>query len=281
MCRFRCRIVASLFCLDKHSPKGSCHLDESSMSHTLAQNNLCEFWCGMHLTCKNTPVTPDRKDLKIRSEKDQEDSLSKPLLDATYPSEPNRYLLDRLRQLCSEKRKRESRNQLFDMPVLGLADCHSRRLENWKLTAKLFQTSAGTSRWSAWISYGHHRELRWAQLYGPSVPPCMRLKKSELEVLHLFRRFLSHTPTHTHTRDTYCNDLWITSYTLSDCMQIGVWLRVCLILRLATLPWAKLRRRNEDQSGCRTTMLCFILSLSISSNVSWCYLRAMASAGPG
>ena len=29
-------------------------------THTLAQNNHCEFWCGMHLTCKNTPITPDR-----------------------------------------------------------------------------------------------------------------------------------------------------------------------------------------------------------------------------
>ena len=24
------------------------------MNHTLAQNNLCEFWCGMQRTCKNT-----------------------------------------------------------------------------------------------------------------------------------------------------------------------------------------------------------------------------------
>ena len=46
--------------LERYSPKGSCHLDESSMSHTLAQNCHCEFCCGMHLPCKNTPVTPDR-----------------------------------------------------------------------------------------------------------------------------------------------------------------------------------------------------------------------------
>ena len=29
-------------------------------THTLAQNCHCEFCCGMHLPCKNTPVTPDR-----------------------------------------------------------------------------------------------------------------------------------------------------------------------------------------------------------------------------
>ena len=46
--------------LERYSPKGSCHLDESSMSHTLAQNCHCEFCCGVHLTCKNNPTTPDR-----------------------------------------------------------------------------------------------------------------------------------------------------------------------------------------------------------------------------
>ena len=40
--------------LARYSPKGSCHLDKSSMSHTLAQNCHCEFCCEMHLTCKNT-----------------------------------------------------------------------------------------------------------------------------------------------------------------------------------------------------------------------------------
>ena len=30
-------------------------------TRTLAQNCNCEFCCGVHLTCKNNPVTPDRK----------------------------------------------------------------------------------------------------------------------------------------------------------------------------------------------------------------------------
>ena len=66
----------SILCLDKHSPKGSCHLDESSMNHTLAQKHLCEFWCGMHLTCKNTPVKPDRRNWMTRSERLCEENLS-------------------------------------------------------------------------------------------------------------------------------------------------------------------------------------------------------------
>ena len=59
-CKFRDQIEDSLSYLERYSPKGSWHDDESSMNHTLAQNNLCEFWCGMHLTCKNTPIIPDR-----------------------------------------------------------------------------------------------------------------------------------------------------------------------------------------------------------------------------
>ena len=54
-CNFRHQVVASTLCLDKHSPRGSCHLDESSMNHTLAQNSHCKFWCEMHRTCKKHP----------------------------------------------------------------------------------------------------------------------------------------------------------------------------------------------------------------------------------
>ena len=55
--------------LERYSPKGSCHHDESSMNHALAQNNHCEFWCGMHLTCKSIPIIPDRNGSVKRPEK--------------------------------------------------------------------------------------------------------------------------------------------------------------------------------------------------------------------
>ena len=55
--------------LERYSPKGSCHHDESSMSHTLAQNCHCEFCCGMHLTCKNTPIAPDKNGSVKRPDK--------------------------------------------------------------------------------------------------------------------------------------------------------------------------------------------------------------------
>ena len=41
----------------------------TSKVHTLAQNCHCEFCCRMHLTCKNTPVTPDRNGSVKRPEK--------------------------------------------------------------------------------------------------------------------------------------------------------------------------------------------------------------------
>ena len=43
MCEFREQVVVSLSCVDKHSSRGSCHRDESSMNHTLAQKHLIEL----------------------------------------------------------------------------------------------------------------------------------------------------------------------------------------------------------------------------------------------
>ena len=51
-----------------------------------------------------------------RSEKLCEGNHSTSLLDATFPSEPNRYPLDRLRQQCSENVKCK-----IDMEVLVLS----------------------------------------------------------------------------------------------------------------------------------------------------------------
>ena len=112
-CQCRGHFKVSILCLDKHSPKGSCHLDESSMNHTLAQKHLCELWCGMHRTCKNTSVKPDRKWWMTRREKQCKGILSTSLLDAIVPSEPTR-----------------------DLPngkvVFGLATSHCRKL-TWKM----------------------------------------------------------------------------------------------------------------------------------------------------
>ena len=76
-------------------------------THTLAQNNLCEFWCGMYLTCKNTPITPDRNGSVKRPEKFRK-GMPCPVLD-----EGSLWW--------------QLRNANCDMPVLGLAGCHWRK----------------------------------------------------------------------------------------------------------------------------------------------------------
>ena len=50
-CKFRDRFNVSIFSLERLSPKGSCHLDESSMNHTLAQKYLIELlmWNASHV----------------------------------------------------------------------------------------------------------------------------------------------------------------------------------------------------------------------------------------
>ena len=45
-------------------------LYSKTLVRTLAQNNFCEFWCEMHLTCKNTPIIPDRNGSVRRPEKE-------------------------------------------------------------------------------------------------------------------------------------------------------------------------------------------------------------------
>ena len=45
-------------------------------AHTLAQNNHCKFWRGMHLTCKNTPIIPDRKGSVKRPEKNRKGAIA-------------------------------------------------------------------------------------------------------------------------------------------------------------------------------------------------------------
>ena len=62
-------------------------------THTCSEQSLrILMWNASY--CKNTSIIPDRKRSKIRSEKDREECISKPLLDATFPSEPSHSLPD-------------------------------------------------------------------------------------------------------------------------------------------------------------------------------------------
>jgi hypothetical protein len=73
-----------------------------SFKHTLAQNNLCEFWCGMHLTCRDIPIRPGSVK---RPEKVSEVTIAKAYArrneleaDPSLWNKPNRSHLDRLRK---------------------------------------------------------------------------------------------------------------------------------------------------------------------------------------
>jgi hypothetical protein len=70
----------------------------------------------MHPTCKNNPVIPDRKRLMNRSEKDHEESISRPLLDAIF-------------HLTKSLPPGQVENRLFEngMVVLRLATSHCRK----------------------------------------------------------------------------------------------------------------------------------------------------------
>ena len=78
----------------------------TTYTHTLAQNGHCEFCCGMHLACTNTPITPDRNGSTKRP-----DQVSKKYhrhsqcrmknleADPSLSTKTNRSHLDRLRKL--------------------------------------------------------------------------------------------------------------------------------------------------------------------------------------
>ena len=68
-CQFRERFNASIFSLERLSPRVHATLTNPAWITHLLRNILSNYWCGMHLTCKNTSVKPDRRHWMIRSEK--------------------------------------------------------------------------------------------------------------------------------------------------------------------------------------------------------------------
>ena len=69
----------------------------------------------------------------------------------------------------------------------------------WEQLVNSF-TNAGTSGWSALISWRHHRELRWTQLYGLPVSPCMNIMNTlKTKVYFSLEQSLTHTHTHRQT----------------------------------------------------------------------------------
>ena len=96
-CKFGGRFKVSNLYLERYSPKGSCHLDESSMNHTLAQKHLIELlmWNASHVQ-KHFSI-PDRSGWMTRSEKLCEGNLSTSLLDeSTHSDAAQIFIIERI-----------------------------------------------------------------------------------------------------------------------------------------------------------------------------------------
>ena len=106
-------------------------------THTLVQNYPSGFWYGMHLTCKNTPIIPDRNGSMKGPEKFKK--LPSPWAiaitrckeleaDPSLSTKPNRSHLDRLRKPCKNAWRK---NKLFEngMAVLRLATSHDQKVK--------------------------------------------------------------------------------------------------------------------------------------------------------
>ena len=88
----------------------------------LLRNILSNYWCGMHRTCKNTSIKPDRNSWRTRNEKLCEGNLSMSLLEGSNRSDAAR----------SSSIDIENRLVGNSMVVLGLATSHCGKL-TWKM----------------------------------------------------------------------------------------------------------------------------------------------------
>ena len=147
----------------------------------------------MHRTCTNNPLKSDRRNWMTGQKNQCRWILSLSLLKATVPSDEIDRSSDcedrtvdwnlltpkfRGRFRCSIIHNRNWKPN--DMPVLGLAGCHS---EKWKI-------DAGTQSWSGSVSPRTDSVFVGQCLSVVHCPP------AKLEVLHLYRWF-----THTHQKE--------------------------------------------------------------------------------
>ena len=154
----------------------------------LLRNILSNYWCGMHRTCTNTSIKPDRRKWMTRREKQWRRILSTSLLDATVPSDEVSSNSD-----CENRTVIKIEKIGNDMPVLGLAGCHWRK---WKLVQ--VRPSRISHFTGSFVGHSPSQML---------CPPAWELKKKTMksqtkqevhrkqrkEVLHLFR-WSTHTP---------------------------------------------------------------------------------------
>ena len=74
-CKFRDRFTRQLLAWKGFPRRVHATLTNPAWITHLLRNIFSNYWCGMHRTCKNTSVKPDRKCLMIRGEKNRNGSL--------------------------------------------------------------------------------------------------------------------------------------------------------------------------------------------------------------
>ena len=146
-----------LFLALTHIPDATLEPSLLAHTHTLAQNSHCEFWCGMHLTCKNTPIKPDRYWLMARGEKQCEEILSMSLLKATHPSKPSRYLSWQIATTVQWKKEKQE-------PIVRHAGSWLSRLPltiNWRLQVRLDGQSRYPTLWHSFVELGQSQSAQF------------------------------------------------------------------------------------------------------------------------
>ena len=130
---------------------------------------LMQLWCGMHRTCKNTSVKPDRSSWKIRSEKLLEGNLSTSLLDESNHSDAARSSSidsvkwsdcgDRVKPCTGVVRKRHGGSWVSHVPLQKI----DMKNEIWSRYVK------GTSPFDITVTSGR---LRWHRNQSHTCAPC-------------------------------------------------------------------------------------------------------------
>ena len=179
--------------LERYSPKGSCHHDESSMSHTLAQNCHCEFCCGVHLTWKKHSRYTWQEWIDERTWKPVKTAIA--IVSAKWseweadPSPFNKAISLPTWQIAKIV-------QTLKWPQIG-----------WK-KLKLVEKRRGGS-WANHVPWPESKILQVRRDDQSRYPPSSRVTSLvghrpllKLEVLHLFRCF-THTRTYIHTYIPY------------------------------------------------------------------------------
>ena len=230
--------------LERYSPKGSCHHDESSMSHTLAQNCHCEFCCGVHLTWKKHSRYTWQEWIDERTWKPVKTAIA--IVSAKWseweadPSPFNKAISLPTWQIAKIV-------QTLKWPQIG-----------WK-KLKLVEKRRGGS-WANHVPWPESKILQVRRDDQSRYPPSSRVTSLvghrpllKLEVLHLFRCF-THTRTYIHTYIPTYLPTYIPTY-INTYINIYTFAYIYIYIYIYKYIYIPLDRKLECHFGGKTWIL--------------------------